>query len=445
MSDCIRIGIIGPSMIVDTIKQAIKGFPSFTPIYKVSDQIEDAPGFAMELMDKVDVLLFSGYTPYQLTKETVNITIPAHFIPLKGSSLYRALYQVKSQKASIRCLSVDTLLREEVLKVCESLGETIDQIELFEGKAYKQKEQAVMFHADNMLKGQCDAVLTGVKVVKEALLNLDVESVWVTPTEEDIIVSLERALLSTEKRREKESQIVFGIIQVEQFDRLIEKESSEQDIQRLKLNLNSRILDYVECLEGYLTSLNGNEYLFMTTRGIFERVTKGYKTIPLLNEIKREMKLSLMMGIGFGRSANEAGTNARLALKQCKDHGSNQCFIVREDRSVIGPVKMEQPMVYELAVTDQHLLEKAEKAGMTANYLSRLIAQIGRNGRLTYTAQEIAGIIGVTIRSTHRILLQWLDAGLIEIVGQEKITTKGRPRQIYRLFFIEEYMSAKNE
>jgi predicted ArsR family transcriptional regulator len=55
---------------------------------------------------------------------------------------------------------------------------------------------------------------------------------------------------------------------------------------------------------------------------------------------------------------------------------------------------------------------------------------------MDYTAHELASVLGVTVRSAHRILLQWMDASLVEIVGEEKVSSKGRPRQIYRLSFL---------
>ncbi|MFP3381253.1 hypothetical protein SB767_33565, partial [Bacillus sp. SIMBA_069] len=70
--------------------------------------------------------------------------------------------------------------------------------------------------------------------------------------------------------------------------------------------------------------------------------------------------------------------------------------------------------------------------------------QVTRLGKIEYTAQELAAILGVTIRSSHRILLQWLDAELVEIVGIEKISVKGRPRQIYRLSFVDEWGIKEN-
>ena len=209
--------------------------------------------------------------------------------------------------------------------------------------------------------------------------------------------------------------------------------TSEQQIQRLKLNLHKLLLDYIEQLEGYLTTLNGQEYMFVTTRGVFERVTQGYKYMPIHHEVRRQLKVTLSIGIGFGFSANQAGSHARIALNQATQFGGDKCFIVREDRHVIGPVEMEASVKYPLSITDPKLLDYAEKSSMTAAYIRKLFALLEQKNTNMFTAQELASIFGVTTRSAHRILLQWLDAELVEIVGVEKITSKGRPRQVFSL------------
>ncbi|MNV94343.1 hypothetical protein D3C71_1891280 [compost metagenome] len=73
---------------------------------------------------------------------------------------------------------------------------------------------------------------------------------------------------------------------------------------------------------------------------------------------------------------------------------------------------------------------------MTSTYLSRLMATVARTSKLEYEVHELASILGVTVRSTHRLLLQWMDHGLISSVGYVKVP-KGRPKQTFRLLFLE--------
>lgn len=440
----IAIGVIGHDVLVQKIVSALKLFPNFYPMVRVYENEHEVPPLAESLKDDVEVLFFSGYRSYRRAMDCLSLNIPAHYVPLSGAGLYSALFRLQ-KRSSLEKLSIDSLSEAIVKQALRELGEGDSELIGFPELPSNTLEEILRFHQEQFLEKKCTGVLTGEKAVADRLSAFDVPNEWVKPTEQDIVVSLERALLSTESRRMKESQIVVGLIKINDFNRLVENTSSEHEVQKMKLDIHRVFLDYVKSLEGHLTNLGGGEYLFFTTRGIFERETRGYKYIPLLQESEKSLGLSLSIGIGFGRSANEAGTHARLALRQSKEAGGNVCYIVREDKCVIGPVEMRPPLVYDLSVTDKELLSKAEKAGMTATYMSKLLAQVNAHGKVEYTAQELAPILGVTVRSTHRILLQWLDAGVVEIVGVEKVATKGRPRQIYRLSFLNRKHAESDE
>ncbi|MFB4167199.1 hypothetical protein [Virgibacillus sp. JSM 102003] len=429
----IKIGIIGPTWINERIKQSIKRFPNFTPIYKTSDNIYDAPIFTEELQAKCDVLLYSGFIPYSISKEQIPVNVPAHFIPIKGASLYRAFYKLQKNLKNFSTISIDTLSQHEISHLNYELDESITSTHYDSRLSLAKTDEIIAFHELEHKQNRAECALTGLKIVSEALTEKGIPNEWLVPTEEDIIVTLERALLATEQRKKLESQIVFGIVHIENFDQLKRQVSSEQHIQRLYLDAQTTILDFVETLEGYLTALNGNEFMFVTTRGTFERVTQGYKYFPLIADMKKQQHLRISVGIGFGLSANGAGNHARMALTQAIDFGGEKCFIVKEDRSVIGPIENEAHLTYPLNITDEKLLEKTQDTSISPYYLRKVISILSRQKVDTFTAQELASSLGVTTRSAHRILLSWLDSNIVKIVGIEKLQSKGRPRQVYKM------------
>ncbi|QGQ96445.1 hypothetical protein EHS13_16920 [Paenibacillus psychroresistens] len=433
----ITIGIIGPPMMVKNIQKALKGFPSFSPIVKAYTDEAEVPKLAKELCEIAEVLLFSGLHPYKIAKEQMNFPIPVHYLPLTGMGLFRALFRV--QKSEERLIfTVDSLSKKLVEKTFIEMGADLPAIVCYDGSPNPSTEELVSFHRKLYASHRGGIAITGIKSVADMLTKEGIPNDWIVPTEHDIIVSLERALLSTVTRRSKESQIVVGMINVDEFGRLVEKKKSEHDIQRLKLDIYRMLIGYVESLEGHLTHLGGDDYLFFTTRGIFERETGGYKSIPLAHELEKAFHLSLSIGIGFGRSASEAGTHARMALRNAKEAGGNICFIIREDGSMIGPLEMAAANEVDLSMIPIELIERTENSGMTQVYLSKMAAYITRHGKTEYTADELSTCLGVTIRSTHRLLSNWVDEKLIDIIGEEKPSAKGRPKQIYRLAFLSE-------
>lgn len=436
----IIIGIVGPEPLESEIMKALEAFPNFQPIFINATPSTIEIDIITSLINKVEVLLFTEFPTYLKSKQVLNYSIPVHYVPLMGTGLYRSLFLIKNHYDS-KTFSIDSIEEKYIHRILYELGEDTYECKSFPHyNEFSDIQAIVQFHQENY-EQMGSIAITGIQEVSLQLSQLNIPNEWVTPTYQDLIVSLERALLATEARKNKESQIVFGIIDIDKFEKATEKYETEHEVQLFKLKFQQMMLNYTKLLDGHLINSGGEEFSFITTRGIFERETRGYKFIPLLNSAKTELGVSISIGVGFGRSAAEAGSHARLALRQSKELGGNVCYIVREDQSVIGPVDIitdTQYEKYDLSITDAELLNKAEKAGMSAAYMTKLMARVARHKKYDYTAQELATTLNITTRSAHRILLKWMDANLVDIVGEEKITYKGRPRRIYRLTFIIE-------
>lgn len=433
----IKIGIIGTQRNVEKLLNVIKAFPTFDPDVRIVDDEIETVAAVESLHSEVEVLLLFDAGSYRKVKEKGHVTVPVHHVPLTGAGLYRTLFHALQKGMLQGGISVDSLTKSMVRGALKDLGiENVNPM-VFTGPAHASHEQFFAFHYNQMTAGACSIAITGVEAVAQQLAAAGVPCELLAPSEQDMAVTLERALLSTESRRSKELQIVVGMINVDDFGKLAMKRNNEHEVQKLKLDIHRMVLDYVESLDGYLTSLGGDEYLFFTTRGIFERETGGYKTIPLAKEANQSYGISLSFGAGFGISANDAGTNARSALRKAKEAGGNTCFIVREDQTLIGPLEMAAPVQTVLSPIYADLIKKAEDAGMTSAYLSKLLANMSRFGKYEYKVHELAALLEITVRSAHRLLLLWIDNGLVDISGIEKVP-KGRPRQIFRFPFLLE-------
>lgn len=432
----IRIGVIGTSVIVDKIMKVIEAFPSFDALPLVYRDEEEAPALAEQIGSEVEVLLLSDPLSQRKVKELGKVAIPVHHVPVTDAGLYKALFHAGLQGRLDGGISVDALTETMVVRTLKDLDIPGMQAAVYDGPAYAPKESLIAFHQQQHESGASSVAFTGVESVSQELTRLGIPNEWLLPSDQDIVVSLERALLSTASRRSREAQIVVGMMNIDDFGTQALRRNSEHEVQKLKLDIHRMVLDYVESLDGYLTHLGGDEYLFFTTRGIFERETGGYKTIPLAKDLNKTHGISLSIGMGFGQSASMAGTNARIAMRKAKEVGGNACFIVREDGTLIGPLEMADPVQEVLSFTDAELIKRAEDAGMTSAYLSKLLNQRARSGKYEYKVHELAHLLDITVRSAHRLLQLWTDNGLVEISGIEKVP-RGRPRQIFRFVFLE--------
>lgn len=435
----ITIGLIGPEPIMTSMLQCIKQYPSFRPVAQIFEQDEEAPELARQLIPQVEIILFSGITPYQLALQEILFPIPVYYIPLLGTGLYKSLFHL-FKKQDPASLSVDTVTAKEMSQTLKTLDLKELDVIYYSNSVHPTREDLLHFHVQQCKTGKADAVITANRWVSDQLNAQSIPNQWLIPTEQDIIITLARALLYSESRRNKESQIVIGLIHVDHFERARQQLATEHDIQRLNLDIHRILLSHIQSLSGHLIQMGTTEFFFVTTRGAFEWKTNGYNEMPIGREIERAFHLTLSVGIGFGYNAVEAGTHARLALGHCHDAGGNTCFIVREDKSMMGPVPMTEPLKHDLSLISAELVQTIRSTGLSLTSLNKLIDYITRTGKTEFIAQELSQILGITIRSVHRNLASLLDAKLISIVGEDRVRPRGKPNQVYRIHFIEDLM-----
>lgn len=413
------IGIIVPEILQDTIKETLRGFPNIQPHYFIiqdfimTDELQHFV-YEYEMLVIADPYIFQQLKLY-------DSSLPLYQINSRALHLYELLltHQLQNEQ-KLYCF--DLMQQSDILSITHQLHQKIDFV-FSAGETIDEIVDAHIKHAE-----QGAFPITTIASVYMSLRDRNIECRYLIPTKQETIVAFERVLLASKGRQNKESQIVYGIIQFESITKQVQSKVEQ-------------ILHYfTQQLDGHLIMLNPLQYSFITTRGQFERETLGYKHLPLLSRFKEELQINCTIGIGFGINAYDSGRHAKQALYQANENGPNLCYIVREDNSVIGPIDTTVFINYEqypLVITDLKLLERAEKAGMSASYISKLMGRIMKHQKLVYTADELAQTLNITLRSANRILLKWLDAGLVDIIGEEKVAHRGRPRRIYYIQFLE--------
>ncbi|MNZ69612.1 hypothetical protein D3C78_879190 [compost metagenome] len=172
---------------------------------------------------------------------------------------------------------------------------------------------------------------------------------------------------------------------------------------------------------------------FITTRGIIEQVTHKFRDAPLLLEIMERLQWNASIGIGIGRTANEAEGKAREALLKAKSGGGGNCYLIMQDGIVYGPMGSELTLEYSARSENPELFSLAKKIGLSVGTINKLISLCRRLGTSTLTASQLAEGFGITLRSARRIMAVLEKYEMARIVGEEQPAGRGRPRQIYTL------------
>lgn len=422
------VAVVGPDDLVNKTLRLNNRFPTLKLEGCPYTEEAEVGNLVRALHHQVDIILFTGQVAYQRAAMEISSDTPMLYVPYTISWLYPSLFRLKD-RSDLTMLTIDSFPRTVIEEAYTALGLDSDNIYVQEEQTLGGKNIILNFHRNYYLKGLSSGAITCWRSIYKELRNIGVPCDLSLPTEGSIIETLEKAFLIGESVRNKESQVVVGLIEIDNSASV----TSEYDLQRMQVEIYTTILDYVKEIDGYLITTGINSYLFFTTRGLFERSTDWGTSMPLLNLIKERFKLPVQVGVGFGLTAQQAGTHARIALNKSKENDADCCFVLMEDKRLLGPLGCAKPIQYELAITDREILEQAEAAGISSISLKRVIACVASLGKETFSANDLAPVLGVSLRSTHRLLNQLTGIGYVEVVGEEKLASKGRPRQLYKL------------
>lgn len=432
MPGAIRVGVIGPGDLVRrTVEFGRERFATLQLLPFPYEQESEAEAVARAAAPIAEVLLFTGPVPYYRVTRAGDPGVACLYVQPAAASLYR-LFLLERERIDPLRVSVDTVSRRTLAEAYADLGIDDRGVHVREYDGPIARDELVDFHLSRFHAGETTGALTYLRSARAELVRRGVPCAWVTPTSTEVATALEKAYLVGESARHKGTQIVVGVVDVDGFGRLARQAASEHVVQQLKLAVQDALLQYVAEIDGYLLPGGGDEFLFFTTRGPFERYTEFLTSAPVLDRIRDRVSTTVSMGVGMGRTASQAGTHARIALQKAKDAGGHACYVVMEDKRLLGPLRPGRRLESELRAVRPELLEQANAAGMTAAALSRILSTRGWLGA-EFSANELAPVLGLTVRSAHRLLARLVNAGLASVVGEEKLATRGRPRQLYRL------------
>jgi len=421
-----RLAVIGPHDLVERTLPLAERFPllNLLPLpYDTEsatlDMVEQA------LAEKAQAFLFTGFLPYYLAT-TGGLSHPAFYYPIADNSLVPLLFHLKVHHGiDVEALSLDTLRREEIVRVYRELDLSSDKLFVnSHGLTEFNLEQYVDFHRSLYLAGQTVGGITAVNSVYQILREQNVAIFRVVPNQ----VTMERTLLLAttfaDGEMAKESQLIFQLISTD-LDEVGDKSK--------RAGLKERLEDYARKQQGALMVTDQQEFIVLINQRVFKKYSNFYESIPFLDAIQNGLGIKLYMGIGMGHTARQALEHSRGALKLARTRSESNAFIIQDEKVVIGPIhfRNERPEVYQLSSSDAALCELSQKTQLSVSTLTKLQHVLEDMDRDSITSKIISDSLKVSLRTANRILSKLAAAGVAVEVGVEDAIGRGRPRRIY--------------
>ena len=381
---------------------------------------QEAADKALRLGPGIDAWLFASTVPYTYARRAGVLRGPATFVPLGGSALYAALLAASRDGAfDMSRISVDILARGDVAEALSDLGIPVTDVHVREEPA--NAATLATFHERLWRHSQTTLALTCLDSVAQRLAALAVPTVVIRPTASAIRSALRTATLLGGMRRLEEGQLAIAVVEVPTLREVPRRTAPRQSREEVRLTVHRLLLQEAQRMQACVSPIGDHSFLVTATRGSLAAATDGFRVPPFAERARGELGITVEVGIGLGRTAQDAEAHARAALARSHAAPGGRGFALDREGHTLVPGPRE-PVA---APADN-------PKGMAT--LARLAGKLPADEDAHVVDAETAGrMLGVTSRTARRLLHTLVEEGLAWPLPHSRTPQPGRPRQFYRL------------
>lgn len=436
----IHLAVIGSNEFLALLRQLLEMHPSTLPtdefvLHEHSyERFETIEHDALETPDQMDAWIYSDELACHLA--ATRAALPKTCVVSRDAlTLVAAIAQYERESGDqVEAVSVDSMCDEEVQDALVALPH-LKHVYRYQRPLSSELEHGfedlLTFHQVN---GRDRRVLciSGSRLVVERLQAARLPSLFLPYREKSVIHQLTALLHEIKSEQFKRSQVAIQIVQVSNFNQLMNQNHAFYDIYRTYLKTQGLLLDYTEQVLGTFVSIGNGRFMIFSTRGIVENQMD--RANQLLQQITGLTKLAANIGMGYGTTAIEAEKNARLALNHAEhvEHGGCM-YLVDETGALHGPLQNLNKATIKFRTDDKELSKRLHHAKLSIVTFERMLSVQEASAQKCITAAVVSEILGMSERNARKILASLHGNDLAEVVGHETPTTKGRPRKIYRI------------
>ena len=435
-----KVGIIGPSQIVAKTRGIIqKDFPQIEPVEYIYSIYSETPDILKYHQLEVDALLFTGKTPYTLAGKSIKPTVPWEYVPRSGSSLMRVLLYAKLwTDYDIRNISFDTYDQDLLHEAYAEIGIPVDQLKIFIAEeqlpSVDYQTHICEFHKRNYFEHRVSCCITALQGAYDELRSCSIPCLLLEPTANIIRETLYKLQLKYLVKVSQQSQLAAICIQIDAPSELSLLADNDYQAALNRTKVSEQIYLFAQRIQAAVIETGDRNYLLFTTMQLLENETNRLKTIDLLHAVQANTSSTISVGIGYGKTANEAKCGANRGMLHAGKKGGNLAFIVYNGKKIIGPLaNVAHQKEAPIPSVDEKFLRISEKVGVSVNTVFKLHCIAAQHGKNEFTIKELAPLFGVTTRTMNRIIEKFEAQGYSKIIGKRVMGNSGRPSRIILL------------
>lgn len=393
----------------------------------ICDDAEEARQKALQIADDVDVVLFSGPLSYDLALEAGGLPVPAVFVPPGGSAIPTMMVRVSRQgRLDLERMSIDTVSATEVRDTYAELGMTSDEVHVMEYRRDLEPDDYLDFHRAHHREGHTAIAVTTHPSVEASLREDGIPVVILRPDARVLRNALGTAQMVGGGASLSDERMVILIVRVPGPHAPRRTGHTSSAFAELKLDLLREVLRDGRRMDALVLPLDDTGVLMCVSMGSLRAATDGLSSVPMVGRLREALGYDPDIGIGVGRTAVEAEGNAEKAVTIAAEARG-------QDVVMVGP----RDMVVRIPSdgSGSRTITSGDAKPKEADILRQLLDAMAAAGvdSTTVHAEQVADLLGVTLRTARRYLRGLVDANLAWRLPPTQTSAVGRPPIPYRL------------
>lgn len=430
----ITVAIVTPYRFLETINKVITDhdfdctFRSYT-----YDDLSDIDEIYASCREDCDIILFSGELGYHyMHRHYPDCPIPCAFTVYGTADVLSILltFHLRHPTVPLNRLYLDFVTPQNgYMNLPDFLPE--DQLPYFFEEDVYDYSHITQRGNDLWQSGKIDYVLSRSINNLSQWEKLGIPYEPINPTEKMIVGSIEEALNRERLKTLQDSSVITFIIHLPVSSGISGEEREYRTATLYKLLVDFR-------KERNLSfSIDHSFDRFVARATIPNEAYKQINFQKLLGLLRKSLAFPFSVGIGVHPSEQTSQYHAERALLESTRYGENEGFLVSGDPEVLtGPLSHGQSLRY--SYQDTSAAQFARRLGIDNTNLLRLVALYRNDPDTVLTAADLGPILGITQRSTRRILQHLYELGLIRPVTNSNAAGRGRP--VNKYVFVKDAM-----
>lgn len=282
-------------------------------------------------------------------------------------------------------------------------------------------------------QGSLDLALVTFSNIAEELDKKGVKYHFTFPSRDHIESSVYQVIKDIQLHKLSENQPAVIDISIDNFNP--KEEVFNKNNELLPILLHESINNYNKNhLTNFVINRNNENFEIFTSKKTVDRITNARTICSLTNHLKNSLNFTVSIGYGYGEDISEAKYLAALANKKCRYKPYTCSYLATSIDDIIGPLNYESNLTIHSNNNEKYEM-LAKRVGLSPMTVEKIIVAMKILRKDNLTAHDLANQLSITVRSANRFLNKLIETGAAEVVGEEFGSSRGRPKNVYKINF----------